>query len=152
MVCLRMILIINVLWISSCASSKSVHMQNARPMSMIDVYAKSTGQAQKDVAQFIEHNLKEQKTFGYVKPYIPVINEPEVRKVWIPDHKSEDNSDVMIAGHWVYLMIQPSTWFIEGKIVDSKIPIIVPLTSVAKEPSNEGNKNVNSDTAIRENI
>jgi hypothetical protein len=124
MVWLRIILIINVLWTSGCVSSRAIH-KNKAP-TMMDIYANSTGQAQKDVTQFIEHHLKEQETFGYVKPYIPVINEPVVRKVWIPDHKSENNSDVMIAGHWVYLMIQPPTWFIDGKIIDSKMAVIIP--------------------------
>lgn len=102
---------------------------------MMDIYAESAGQSQKDVAQFIEQHLKEQKTYGYVKPYIPVVNEPVVRKVWVPDHKSEGNTDVMIAGHWVYVMIRPATWFIEGEVIDSKLPVIVP--SEAKLPAKE---------------
>ncbi len=126
MVWLKVILIINVIWISGCAFSKTSLKGKTHPMTMMDIYSTSTGQAKNDVAQFIEKNLKEQNTFGYVKPYIPVINEPVVRKVWIPDHKFEDNSDVMIAGHWVYVMIKPSTWFIDGNTIDSNIPVIVP--------------------------
>lgn len=129
MIWLRVILVINVLWMSGCASQKAIQKNKVQSMTMMDIYANATGQAQKDVTQFVENNLKEQKTFGYVKPYIPVINEPVVRKVWIPDHKSEDNSDVLIAGHWIYLMIQPSTWFIENNTIESKTPIIVPSSS-----------------------
>ncbi len=127
MVWLKVVLIISVLWINGCASSRAVQKNKVRPMTMMDIYAQSAGQAQKDVVQFIENNLKEEKTFGYVKPYIPVMNEPVVRKVWIPDHKSENDSDVMIAGHWSYVMIQPPTWFIDGKTVEAQLPVIVPL-------------------------
>ena len=151
MVWIRVILIINVLWISGCAAGKAVGKN--KPQTMMDIYANSTGQAQKDVAQFIEKNLREQKTFGYVKPYIPVVNEPEVRKVWIPDHKSEDNSDVMIAGHWVYVMIRPPTWFIEGETVETKFPVIVPSLAEPNQKLKEDNKKDGyHDTAVRENI
>lgn len=126
MVCLKIILILSILWIEGCASGKAVQKDKARPATMMDIYSQSVGQSQKDVAQFIEHNLKEQKTFGYVKPYIPVMNEPVVRKVWIPDHKAQDNADVMVAGHWSYVMIQPSSWFIDEKTADTHFSIIIP--------------------------
>jgi hypothetical protein len=129
---LKVILIINVLLVSGCAGSKAIHKNKVGPMTMMEIYSSGIGSGQKDAAIFIENNLKEQKTFGYVKPYIPVVNDPVVRKVWIPNHKSQDNSDVMIAGHWVYVMIQPSTWFIDEKVVETKIPIIVPSLGVQK--------------------
>ena len=114
---------------NGCASGKSIHKDKVLPATMMEVYASAVGQSQKDVAEFVEKNLKEQRTFGYTKPYIPVINEPVVRKVWIPDHKSQDNSDVLVAGHWVYLMIEPSKWFVDGKTVDTNFPIIIPGAS-----------------------
>jgi hypothetical protein len=112
---------------SGCATGKHVSKEDSTPKNMMGVYASATGQSQRDVVQYIQKNLKEQKTFGYTKPYIPIINEPVVRKVWIPDHKSEENSDVLVAGHWLYLMIQAPTWFIENKKIDTKFPIIVPI-------------------------
>jgi|GEM_PF-785765 len=126
MVWLKVILIIGVLSINGCATSGAVVQKNPKVMTMMDIYAKSTHQAKADTAQFIENNLKEQNTFGYVKPYIPVMNEPLVRKVWIPDHKSQDDADVMIAGHWNYVMIKPSMWFIDGNTLDSRMPVVVP--------------------------
>ena len=124
-------------------------------MTMMDIYSRSSGQAGKDVAKFIEHNLKEQKTFGYVKPYIPIMNGPVVRKVWIPDHKSQDNADVMIAGHWNYVMIQPPTWFMDGQSMDARLPVIVPLPSrVGGHKKSKGDKKgyADRDTSIREDI
>ncbi len=102
----------------------------------MDIYASAVGQSQKDVSQYIERNLKEQKTYGYVKPYIPVINEPVVRKVWIPDQKSEENPDVLVAGHWIYLMIEPSKWFVDGRIMDTKLPVIIPVSSKVESKDN----------------
>lgn len=123
----KLVLFVSLACFCGCASNNHALKDAPGPKKMMDVYASATGQSQRDVAQFIQNNLKEQKTFGYTKPYIPVVNEPVVRKVWIPDHKSDDNSDVLVAGHWVYLMIQPSTWFIDGKTTDSRIPIILPV-------------------------
>ncbi len=80
--------------------------------------------------------FKEQKVFGYVKPYVPVIEPPVVKKVWIPDHKSDQDSGVLVAGHWVYLMIRGPKWFIEDEIQDSILPIIVP----GKEGKGEKNE------------
>ena len=93
---------------------------------MMDIYAHSTGQAQKDVSQFIENNLKEQKTFGYVQPYVPVIQQAVVRKVWVPDQKSQEDSAVLVGGHWVYLMVTPPRWFVEDETQEAKVPVIVP--------------------------
>ena len=76
------------------------------------------------------------------------MNEPLVRKVWIPDHKSLDNPDVMIAGHWNYVMIQPPRWFIESNVTDSKLPVIVPTNPKPNEGKVYGAHN----PAVRENI
>ena len=126
MVYLKIILILGVLWIEGCLSGKAIQKDKVKPITMMDIYSQSMGQSQKDVAQFIEHNLTEQKTFGYVKPYIPVMNGPVVRKVWVPDHKAQDDADVMVAGHWSYVMIQPPAWFIDGKSADTRLPVIIP--------------------------
>ena len=112
--------------ISGCASNNSAQHINARPALMTDIYAESVGQGQKDVGKFVEENLKEQKTFGYVKPYIPVIEQPVVRKVWIPDHKSDQDTTVLVGGHWVYVMLEGPKWFIEQESNRTQIPIIVP--------------------------
>ena len=110
---------------SGCVSNKMQGKQN-KPVLIPDIYAQSVGDAQRDAAKFIEENLKEQKTFGYIKPYIPVIQEPVVRKVWIPDHKERQDASVLVGGHWVYLMIQGPKWFIEDQTNGIEVPVIVP--------------------------
>jgi hypothetical protein len=80
---------------------------------LMDVYAQSVGQSKKDMQKFIDGQLTEQQTFGYVKPYVPIVNPPVVRKIWIPDHKSMDDQDVLVAGHWTYVMVEGPKWFID---------------------------------------
>ncbi len=110
---------------SGCAHQR-VHPAVNRPVLMEDIYRQSMGDARRDVGQFVADHLKEQKVFGYVKPYVPVIDPPIVKKVWVPDHKSEDDAAVLVAGHWVYLMIQGPKWFIEDEVKESVLPIVVP--------------------------
>jgi hypothetical protein len=68
--------------------------------------------------KFIQDQLTEQQTYGYVKPYVPVIQQPVIRKVWIPDHKSQEDADVLVAGHWTYVMVQGPKWFIDTQMVE----------------------------------
>ena len=44
-------------------------------------------------------------------PYVPVVTPPRVRRVWIPAHVDELGD--MVAGHWVYLMLEPSRWLLD---------------------------------------
>jgi hypothetical protein len=71
-----------------------------KPILMTDIYIQSVGDAKKDVSKKVEQSLKEHKTFGYVKPYIPVVVQPVVRKVWVPDHKLEADTSILVGGHW----------------------------------------------------
>ncbi len=134
MVYRALILPVCLVLISGCvAAGPKKEVIKKGPKRMTDVYAQSVGDAQQDVAKFVEENLKEQKTFGYVKPYIPVVQEPIVRKVWIPDHKSSEDASVLIGGHWVYLMIQGPRWFIDQEAAETKVPVIVPTKLIAQE-------------------
>jgi hypothetical protein len=64
---------------------------------------------------------------GYVKPYLPVFQQPKVAKVWIPSHKSKDDSNVLVAGHWVFVMVEQPQWFVDQETSDHlTVPIIVP--------------------------
>ena len=42
-------------------------------------------------------------------PYVPVVTPPRVQRVWIPAHI--DESGDLVAGHWIYLMLERSRWF-----------------------------------------
>ena len=49
---------------------------------------------------------------GPEAPYLPLVQPPEVRRVWVTPHLNESGD--MIAGHWVYLMLEPSQWYLRG--------------------------------------
>ena len=94
---------------------------------IMDAYMDAVASGRKDVANYIKDNLKLTKTFGYVKPYVPVMRPPQVAMVWIPAHKSSNDAGALVGGHWVYLMVEPSKWFIdEESKQEARIPIIIP--------------------------
>ena len=49
---------------------------------------------------------------GPEAPYLPLEQPPEVQRVWITAHLNESGD--MIPGHWVYLMLESSQWFLRG--------------------------------------
>jgi hypothetical protein len=44
-------------------------------------------------------------------PYTPIMHPPKLQRVWVPDHLNADGD--LVAGHWVYLLLEPSRWFLE---------------------------------------
>ena len=49
---------------------------------------------------------------GPEAPYLPLVRPPEVQRVWITAHLNDAGD--LIAGHWVYLMLEPSQWLLRG--------------------------------------
>ncbi len=91
----------------------------------MDVYFNGTHEAAQDAGRFIEEKLIEQQTFGYVKPYLPVLEQAVVRKVWITNQPDEHDPQVLVTGHWTYVMIEGPKWYREDAIVmgtDEMIP------------------------------
>ena len=121
---LCLLLITQISCESAYAAKKSV--KKPKP-TLMEVYADSIGQSKKDMGKFINDKLIEQQTYGYVKPYIPVVQQPIVRKVWVPDHKSQEDSDILVGGHWAYVMVQGPKWFIDTQVADDDDEIKVPL-------------------------
>ena len=62
-------------------------------------------------------------------PYLPLVQPPHVKRVWVTAHLNEAGD--MIAGHWVYLMLEPSTWYLKGyegpKNLELKLPARAPI-------------------------
>jgi len=101
---------------------------------VVDTYLKAVSKGRTDSADFIRDNLKIGKAFGYVKPYAPVITAPDVRLVWIPPHKSKEDPNTLIMGHWVYIVVRESRWFIDSqKDSKVKIPLIVPYKETGRK-------------------
>ena len=47
------------------------------------------------------------RTLPIPKEFIPRLNKPEVRRVWVPDQISNDE---FISGHWKFFIEQPAVW------------------------------------------
>ena len=62
-------------------------------------------------------------------PYLPLVQPPEVRRVWVTAHLNAEGD--MIAGHWVYLMLEPSQWYLRGytgqRRLELKLPARAPI-------------------------
>ncbi|MEK6563595.1 MAG: hypothetical protein AABZ65_01015 [Candidatus Omnitrophota bacterium] len=100
----------------------------------MDVYLEAVSSGRADAVSYIKENLKVNKAFGYVKPYVPVVEPADVRLVWLPAHKSKYSPEVLVSGHWVYIMVKESRWFIDSQTHgEAKIPLIVPYKETIKK-------------------
>ena len=65
-------------------------------------------------------------------PYLPLVQPPEVKRVWVTAHLNEQGD--LIAGHWVYLMLEPSQWYLRGYIGQRKLELKLPARVPAAGP------------------
>ena len=54
---------------------------------------------------------------GPEAPYVPVMNPPRVQRVWTPAYVNDAGD--LVSGHWVYLLLQPSRWFLDDRTQES---------------------------------
>ena len=124
--------ILVLLMTSGCAASKGIVKDDQNKV--MDVYMKALSSGRIDAASYIKENLKIDKAFGYTKPYLPVVIPADVRMVWVPAHKSKNSPEVLVSGHWVYIMVKESTWFIDEQMKsDGLIPLIFPYKDIDKK-------------------
>ena len=117
---------------SGCAMSKQV--VKGEHDTITDTYLSAVSEGRADSAGYIRDNLKIDKAFGYVKPYVPVVRQADVRLVWIPTHKSKDDTGTLVPGHWVYIMVKEAGWFIDEETSDkANIPLIIPYKETSKK-------------------
>jgi len=110
---------------SGCAGSRQI-VKDSRNKT-VDTYLAAVSSGKTDAANYIKENLKINKAFGYVKPYAPVVEPADVRMVWIPPHKSKQDPNTLVSGHWVYIMVRNERWFIDTLVPDKiKIPLLIP--------------------------
>jgi hypothetical protein len=48
---------------------------------------------------------------GPEAPYTPVMQPPQIQRVWVPDQLN--SSGDLVSGHWVYLLLERSQWVLE---------------------------------------
>jgi len=117
---------------SGCTSTKALVKEN--PNKVMDVYLQAVSTGRADSVDYIKENLKISQAFGYVKPYVPVVEPADVRMVWIPSHKSKTVPEVLVAGHWIYIMVKQSSWFVDSQAkADAKIPLVLPYKEENKK-------------------
>ena len=124
--------ILALLMTSGCAGSKGLVKEN--PNRVMDVYLQAVSNGRADSVDYIKENLKINQAFGYVKPYMPVVEPADVRLVWIPAHKSKTSPEVLVSGHWIYIMVKESSWFVDSQAKnDAKIPLVMPYKEENKK-------------------
>ena len=124
--------ILVLLMTSGCVASRGIIKDDQNKV--MDVYMQALSSGRTDAASYIKENLKIDKAFGYTKPYLPVVIPADVRMVWLPAHKLKNSHDVLVSGHWVYIMVKGSTWFIDEQANDNaKIPLIFPYKDIDKK-------------------
>ena len=62
--------------------------------------------------------------FGYQAPYMPLVIPPDVRRIWIPTHVTEDGS--LVQGHWVFVPVKTWQWFVEQPLSTNGLGVPVP--------------------------
>lgn len=112
----HVLIILLIVILNGCTTSvkKNDPRTLTKKKTLMDVYINSVQDGNNDAGQFMENKLKEQQVFGYVKPYVPVLEQPVVRKIWIPDQSSEDDAQVLVSGHWTYVMVQGPKWYVDN--------------------------------------
>ena len=50
---------------------------------------------------------------GSEAPYVPVMKPPRVQRVWTPAYVNDAGD--LVSGHWVYLELRPSRWFLDDE-------------------------------------
>ena len=68
---------------------------------------------------------------GPEAPYLPLVQPPKVQRVWITAHLNDAGD--LIAGHWVYLMLEPSQWLLRDYQGPQTLKLKLPAP-VAPEP------------------
>ena len=64
------------------------------------------------------------QSFGYQAPYMPLVVPPDVRRIWVPTHVTEDGS--LVQGHWVFVPVKTWQWFSEQPPSHKGLGVAVP--------------------------
>jgi hypothetical protein len=134
MVLRKIIFLLLVLSISACAapiSSRHGRIDEKDVRTFASIYRQAK-QADK-TSHGVERSIRLLPDAGSDAPYFPVYESGRVEKVWVPVHVAREDKDVLVAGHWAFVMVEEPHWYIQDHGMDkSEIPVIVP-TSPRKE-------------------
>ena len=108
---------------SGCAGSRRV----IKGADILTVYNSAVRQGVLDSTQQIKQDFRMKRAFGTTAPYVPIRQPGEVKKIWIPDHVFSESDDVLISGHWVYIVVRDEGWFIQDRTSEKAFPETVPF-------------------------
>jgi hypothetical protein len=94
---------LGVLALTACATTPPLHGPPTDPQAVYD----ATTQPQRAAPRLQPKALP----VGPEAPYTPIMQPPVVQRVWVPDHLNASGD--LVSGHWVYLLLEPSRWFLE---------------------------------------
>ncbi len=116
---LRWMILALVIGINGCvsvgANTNGPDAKGRELMTLTDFYQHSKRSVNIDEDQARGRMVAVGSSLGYEKPYLPVVVPPKVIKAWVPSHVFADDSQVMVSGHWVFLMLDGTRWGIEGE-------------------------------------
>ena len=125
----KLLALITIVLTCGCA-----HMQSDR--SVKDVYEKSTLKIDMEKIRDAQDGLHKKTGLGYVTPYVPIVSAPKTIKIWIPDYISKKNPNVLVSGHWVFMLLTPGGWELQeerGQRPKALIPKKIDLSGMGKE-------------------
>ncbi len=127
------IIILGILVVDSGCTR--VFNKGENPSSMKKIYINAEKQGKVDAMNAIAQQFKINRALGYVKPYVPVINPPVVKRAWIVPH--ETKSGALTGGYWVYIIVKKPSWYIQTPSVN--LPTII-IPYVNKRGKNDNRK------------
>jgi hypothetical protein len=65
-------------------------------------------------------------------PYTPIMQPPQVQRVWVPDHLNAEGD--LVSGHWVYVLLEPAKWFLETYPLSPTPTLRTPLAPPVSPP------------------
>ena len=125
----KLLVLITIILTCGCA-----HMQSER--SVKDVYDKSTLKIDMEKIRDAQDGLHKKTGLGYVTPYVPIVSAPKTIKIWIPDYISKKNPNVLVSGHWVFMLLTSGGWELqkeEGQRPKALIPKKIDLSGMGEE-------------------
>jgi hypothetical protein len=127
----KTLFILLVISINGCAaSSPRVHGVDEEKVRLFaSIYRKAKEGHGADMPS--DHAVRLLPDAGYDAPYFPVYENGRVEKVWVPAHVAREDKDVLVAGHWVFVMVESPHWYIESPSEKRiAVPVILPVLPV----------------------
>ncbi|MBF0485818.1 MAG: TraV family lipoprotein [Candidatus Omnitrophica bacterium] len=120
------VILINM-WPNVSHAEKRKEPDDSKVKTFAETYRRSKEAKLPDISSNPAGLFQMAPQMGYVKPYLPVMVPPRVVKVWIPAHTVSGDKDVLVAGHWTFVMVEEPGWYIKNELsLKMTAEVIVP--------------------------